>query len=38
LILSFARYLHGDIRFPSPDALVAQLKKDVEDTRRIIKL
>ena len=38
LELGFARYLHGDIRFPTPDALVEQLKKDVEDTRRIIKL
>ena len=36
LVLSFASYLHGDIRFPSPDELVAQLKRDVEDTRRII--
>ena len=34
--LRFARYLHPDIRFPSPDDLVQQLKKDVADTRRIV--
>lgn len=36
LELRFVRYLHPDIRFPSPDDLVRQLKKDVEDTRRIV--
>jgi riboflavin kinase/FMN adenylyltransferase len=33
--LSFVKYLHPDIRFPSPEDLVAQLKQDVADTRRI---
>ena len=35
LELSFVRYLHPDIKFPGPDELVTQLKKDVADTRRI---
>ncbi|HSP09716.1 MAG TPA: riboflavin biosynthesis protein RibF [Candidatus Dormibacteraeota bacterium] len=35
LVLRFVRYLHPDIKFPSPAELVVQLKKDVEDTRRI---
>jgi riboflavin kinase/FMN adenylyltransferase len=35
LELRFLRYLHGDIRFPTTDELVEQLKHDVEDTRRI---
>ena len=38
LELGFTRYLHGDIRFPTPAALVEQLKTDVADTRRIVKL
>lgn len=36
LELRFVRYLHPDIKFPSPAELVLQLKKDVEDTRRIV--
>jgi riboflavin kinase/FMN adenylyltransferase len=35
LELRFVRYLHPDIKFPSTADLVVQLKKDVEDTRRI---
>jgi riboflavin kinase / FMN adenylyltransferase len=35
LELRFLRYLHGDIRFPTIDELVEQLKRDVADTRRI---
>jgi riboflavin kinase / FMN adenylyltransferase len=35
LELRFVRYLHPDIRFPTPGDLVQQLKRDVEDTRRI---
>ena len=35
LELRFLRYLHADIKFPSPAELVVQLKKDVDDTRRI---
>jgi riboflavin kinase / FMN adenylyltransferase len=35
LELRFLRYLHGDIRFPTTDDLVNQLKRDVADTRRI---
>jgi riboflavin kinase/FMN adenylyltransferase len=34
--LQFVRYLHPDIRFESPAALVEQLKRDVADTRRIV--
>ena len=34
LELRFARYLHPDIRFATPEDLVAQLKRDVADTRR----
>ncbi len=37
LELRFVRYLHGDITFPTTDELVAQLKRDVADTRRIAK-
>ena len=37
LELRFLRYLHGDIRFPTTDELVNQLKRDVVDTRRIAK-
>ena len=36
LELRFVRYLHADIKFPSPAELVVQLKKDVADTRRIV--
>lgn len=36
LELGFAKYLHPDIRFPTPDDLVRQLKQDVADTRRIV--
>lgn len=36
LELRFVRYLHPDIKFPSPAELVVQLKKDVEDTRRMV--
>jgi riboflavin kinase/FMN adenylyltransferase len=33
--LRFVRYLHADIKFPTPEDLVRQLKQDVADTRRI---
>jgi len=33
----FARYLHPDIAFPTVDDLVQQLKRDVADTRRIVR-
>jgi riboflavin kinase/FMN adenylyltransferase len=33
--LRFVRYLHPDIKFPTPEDLVSQLKQDVADTRRI---
>jgi riboflavin kinase / FMN adenylyltransferase len=36
LELRFARYLHPDIKFPTPADLVRQLKKDVAETRRIV--
>lgn len=36
LELRFIKYLHPDIKFPAPDDLVRQLRKDVEDTRRIV--
>ncbi len=36
LELRFVRYLHPDIKFPSTEELVQQLKKDVADTRRIV--
>jgi riboflavin kinase / FMN adenylyltransferase len=35
LELRFVQYLHPDIKFPTPGDLVRQLKRDVEDTRRI---
>jgi riboflavin kinase / FMN adenylyltransferase len=35
LELRFVSYLHPDIKFPTPAELVRQLKRDVEDTRRI---
>lgn len=34
--LRFVRYLHPDIRFPTTEDLVRQLKKDVADTRRMV--
>jgi riboflavin kinase / FMN adenylyltransferase len=37
LELQFFRYLHADIRYDSPEELVEQLKRDVEETRRIVK-
>lgn len=37
LELRFERYLHPDITFPTIDELVQQLRKDVADTRRIVK-
>ena len=37
LELRFLRYLHPDITFPTIDDLVQQLKRDVADTRRIVK-
>jgi riboflavin kinase/FMN adenylyltransferase len=33
----FVRYLHPDIKFPTTDELVNQLKRDVADTRRIVQ-
>jgi riboflavin kinase/FMN adenylyltransferase len=36
LELRFVRYLHPDIRFPTPNDLVQQLKRDVADTRQIV--
>jgi riboflavin kinase / FMN adenylyltransferase len=36
LELRFVRYLHPDIKFPSTDELVTQLKQDVADSRRIV--
>jgi riboflavin kinase/FMN adenylyltransferase len=33
----FLSYLHADIAFPTVDDLVQQLKRDVADTRRIVK-
>jgi riboflavin kinase/FMN adenylyltransferase len=33
----FVRFLHADIKFPTVDDLVQQLKRDVADTRRIVK-
>lgn len=37
LELRFASYLHPDIKFPTPDDLVHQLRQDVADTRRIVR-
>jgi len=37
LWLRFIKYLHPDIKFASPADLVQQLKRDVADTRRIVK-
>lgn len=34
--IRFVKYLHPDIKFPSLDDLVVQLKRDVADTRRIV--
>jgi len=36
LELRFAQYLHPDIKFATPGDLVAQLKLDVADTRRLV--
>jgi riboflavin kinase/FMN adenylyltransferase len=36
LELQFVRYLHPDIKFPTPDDLVQQLKRDVVETRRVV--
>ena len=36
LELRFVKFLHQDIKFPSPGDLVQQLKKDVAETRRIV--
>jgi len=36
LELRFAQYLHPDIKFATPGDLVAQLKRDVADTRRLV--
>jgi riboflavin kinase/FMN adenylyltransferase len=33
----FVRYLHPDIAFPTVDELVQQLKRDVAETRRIVR-
>ena len=37
LELRFVRYLHPDIKFPTPADLVQQLKRDVADTRRLVQ-
>jgi riboflavin kinase/FMN adenylyltransferase len=37
LELRFVRWLHADIKFATPAELVQQLKKDVADTRRIVR-
>lgn len=37
LELRFVKWLHPDIKFASPADLVQQLKKDVADTRRIVR-
>ena len=37
LELKFIRYLHADIKFPNTDELVEQLRRDVANTRRIVK-
>jgi riboflavin kinase/FMN adenylyltransferase len=37
LELRFISYLHPDIKFPTPEDLVHQLKQDVADTRRIVR-
>jgi riboflavin kinase/FMN adenylyltransferase len=36
LELRFARYLHPDIKFATPEDLVAQLKRDVAEARRLV--
>jgi riboflavin kinase/FMN adenylyltransferase len=38
LELRFVRYLHPDIKFPTPADLVRQLKQDVAETRGIVGL
>ncbi len=37
LELRFIKYLHPDIAFPNVDELVQQLKRDVAETRRIVR-
>jgi riboflavin kinase/FMN adenylyltransferase len=37
LELRFVSYLHPDIKFPTPDDLVHQLRQDVANTRRIVR-
>ena len=37
LELRFVKWLHPDITFPSPEDLVQQLRRDVVDTRRIVR-
>ena len=37
LELRFAQYLHADIKFATPEDLVRQLKRDVAETRRIVR-
>ena len=37
LELRFVRYLHPDIKFATPGDLVKQLKRDVAETRRIVR-
>lgn len=37
LELRFVRYLHPDIKFPTPADLVRQLRRDVADTIRIVR-
>jgi riboflavin kinase/FMN adenylyltransferase len=37
LELKFIRYLHADIKFAHTEELVDQLRRDVADTRRIVK-
>ena len=37
LELRFIRHLHSDIKFANPEELVEQLRRDVADTRRIVR-
>jgi riboflavin kinase / FMN adenylyltransferase len=37
LELRFISWLHPDIKFPTPEDLVRQLRQDVADTRRLVK-
>lgn len=34
--VSFVHHLRGEIRFPSPQALVEQIERDVEEARRVL--